>query len=409
MERMEGMTDRLDADRPTASDNLAMVSELLSPEGWVYASSLPVEAGDPGRFHALFGRDSLIFALQVLTVRPEVATATLRALAALQGQVDDPETDEEPGKILHEHRPVAPSWLIEQGWPVRNGEIRYYGTSDATSWFLIVLDATNDAPLQTELNASWRAAGGWLERALDNGHGYVRCGPRRYPGGLAQQGWRDILNSDADQHGGGIVREDGSRPTAPMADADSQAAAVAALDALARLDPEWGQKWSELAAQLRARIQVAITAEVMALDADDRPVTGAGSQLGWMLWAGALDDAATAQAVDRLTSPDILTPYGVRTLAATHPAFLADGYHRGAIWPFDNWIAWGGLHRAGAHEHADQLRAGVQRALASLGRYPELYAVRDGELEAIPIANRVQAWTVGATVAFDANWDGRLR
>jgi len=85
------------------------IEPLLSADGWAYASMDPVEAGDPGRFHALFGRDSLIFALQVLTRRPEIARSTLRALAAQQGREDDPEIDEEPGKILHEYRPVPPS------------------------------------------------------------------------------------------------------------------------------------------------------------------------------------------------------------------------------------------------------------------------------------------------------------
>ncbi len=58
---------------------------LVSQEGWVYASTPPVAEGDPGRYHALFGRDSLITALQVLPARPDVARATLRALAALLG------------------------------------------------------------------------------------------------------------------------------------------------------------------------------------------------------------------------------------------------------------------------------------------------------------------------------------
>ena len=31
----------------------------------------------------------------------------------------------------------------------------------------------------------------------------------------------------------------------------------------------------------------------MALEADDRPVPGAGSQLGWLLWADALSAAAS--------------------------------------------------------------------------------------------------------------------
>jgi glycogen debranching enzyme len=147
----------------------------------------------------------------------------------------------------------------------------------------------------------------------------------------------------------------------------------------------------------------------MALDSANEPVSGAGSQLGWFLWAGAFDESGTAAAVERLTRPDILTPYGVRTLAESHPAFLADGYHRGAIWSFDNWIVWGGLRRAGAAEQADQVKNGVRGALEQLGRYPELYSVKADQLEAIPVSNRIQAWTVGAAVAFDADWDGRRR
>ncbi len=55
------------------------IDELLAPAGWAYASS------GTGRFHCLFGRDSLITALQLLPSRPEVARATLDALAALPG------------------------------------------------------------------------------------------------------------------------------------------------------------------------------------------------------------------------------------------------------------------------------------------------------------------------------------
>ncbi len=384
------------------------ISELLSPEGWVHASSAPVEAGDPGRFHALFGRDSLIFALQVLPARPDVAGATLRALAALQGVQDDPEIDEEPGKILHEYRPVAPEWLVAQGWPLRDGGIRYYGTSDATSWFLVLLDATGDDALQSELAVARQAAAGWLEGALARGGGLVRCGPRLFPGGLGQQGWRDSLDPATNEHGGGIVREDGSTPTPPLADADSQAAALAALDSLGRLEPERREHWSEMASRLRSRVQEVFRPEVMALDGADVPVTGAGSQLGWLLWSGALDDEAAEAAAARLCRPDVLTDFGVRTLSSTHPAFLVDGYHRGAVWPFDNWFAWGGLRAAGHEEAAERVRAGVRRSLATLGRYPELYAVDTaGAVVPIPLANRVQAWTVGAVVAFDADWDGR--
>ena len=262
------------------------LAPLLSEEGWAYASLPPQEPGDPGRFHALFGRDSLITALQVLPAAPDVARATLRALAALQGTTHDPEIEEEPGKILHEYRPVAGPWFAEHGWPVRDGRLLYYGTADATSWFLVVLDRLGDAALAAELEPAWRAAGGWLAGALDRGGGYVRYGPRER-GGLAQQGWRDSV-APVEHHpeGSGIVRADGGAPRAPLADADCQAAAVAALDALARLDPSGD--WAARAAALRAAV-AAWGPEGMALEADGSPVTGAGSQLGWLLWAGALD------------------------------------------------------------------------------------------------------------------------
>jgi glycogen debranching enzyme len=384
---------------------IAALAPLLSQEGWAYASLPPQEPGDPGRFHALFGRDSLICSLQVLPAAPEVARATLRALASRQGRVVDPDTDEEPGKILHEYRPVAEAWFAEAGWPVRDGALLYYGTADATSWFLVVLAALGDARLARELEPAWRAAAAWLAGALEAGGGLVRYGPRHGTGGLTQQGWRDAIPEQQHSQGSGILRPDGSDPTAPLADADCQAAAVAALDALERLDP--GAGWAERAAALRAAVS-AWGPDVIAIEADGTPVPGAGSQLGWLLWAGALEDEAAAAAAARLVEPDVLTPFGLRTLSSAQPAFRPDAYHRGAVWPFDCWLGWGGLRAAGRDAEAERVRAGVLTALDRLGRAPELYAVStDGELEPVPVANRVQAWTVGARWAFEHDWDGR--
>jgi glycogen debranching enzyme len=393
---------------------VAELDPLLSDEGWPYASLPPQEPGDPGRFHALFGRDSLICALQVMPAAPEVARATLRALAARQGRVDDPASDEQPGKILHEYRPVADAWFRDAGWPVRDGALLYYGTADATSWFLIVLAALDDAALRAELEPAWRAAAGWLVGALDAGGGLVRYGPLRGRGGLEQQGWRDATPPVAEQEeGSGIVRPDGSAPAPPLADADCQAAAVAALDALHRLDPQgdWPAHAAALRAEVTARFAPHDGAEwALAIEADGAVVTGAGSQLGWLLWAGALDGDAAAAAAERLVRPDVLTDFGLHTLSSAHPAFRSDAYHRGGVWPFDSWLGWGGLRAAGREEEAERVRAGVLAALDRLGLAPELYAVtRAGALEPIAIANRVQAWTVGARWALEHEWDGRRR
>jgi glycogen debranching enzyme len=47
-------------------DSPVLDQRILSAEGWPYASTMSLAAGDPGRFHSLFGRDSLIISLQVL-------------------------------------------------------------------------------------------------------------------------------------------------------------------------------------------------------------------------------------------------------------------------------------------------------------------------------------------------------
>jgi glycogen debranching enzyme len=380
---------------------------LLSPEGWAYASTPPQAEGDPGRYHALFGRDSLITALQVLPARPDVARATLRALAALQGQRDDPETDEEPGKILHEYWPVAPQDLHDRDWPVRDGRLLYYGSADSTAWFLVLLGALDDPDVTSELEPAWRAAAEWLARALERGGGLVRYGPRGRPGGLAQQGWRDAV-APVDRHpfGAGIVRPDGSVPRAPQADSDVEAVAYAALRALEWLSGE--EAWAQRAEALATRLERDFGPGVLALERDELAVPGPGSQLGWLLWSGALSGQPRDRVADRLCEPDVLTPYGLRTLSSTSPAFDPQHYHRGSVWPFDCWLGWSGLRAADRHAEAEQVRSGVLAALDRLGRAPELYAVTAaGELQPAPSANLVQAWTVGARWALENDWGGR--
>jgi glycogen debranching enzyme len=365
------------------------MDELLSEEGWLYASTPPVDEDDPGRFHALFGRDSLIAALQLLPERPEIARATVAALAARQGRRSDPGTLEEPGKIGHEFRDAAPEPFVEAGWP-DEGPFAYYGTADATSWFVVVAAAVGG------FEDAQRAAGEWIVGALDRGGGLIRHAPGAWPA-LTQQGWRDTVNPTA-SYGGGILRPDRGVPEPPLADVDSQAVAYAALRALGEHDR---------ADALRARLS-ALGPDVMAVEGDDRAVPGAGSQLGWLLWADALEPDAAEAAAERLCAPDILTEFGLRTLSSESPVFEPHAYHRGTIWPFDSWLGWGGLRAAGRDAEAEQVRTGVLAALDRLGRAPELYAVTvEGQLEPVALSNRVQAWSAGARRALEGAWDGR--
>jgi len=384
----------------------AELPRLLSAQGWPYASAGPVDAADPGRFHALFGRDAAITSLELLPVRPDVARATLRALAALQGEVEDPETDEEPGKIVHEWWPQAPERLRRAGWPVRDGELRYYGSADSTSWFLVLLASLGDEGLAEELNDAWRAAGEWLLGALERGGGLVRHGPRRAPGGLAQQGWRDAEDpADPLHHGAGIVTVRGTVPEPPLADADTQAVAAVALRALAVLSDE--ERWDDAAARLTATIGREFDPDTIARDGEGRKIDGAGSSLGWLLWADALPSGLRDPFAARLCEHDVLTLWGLRTLSAAHPFFASGAYHRGAVWPFDSWLGWSGLRAAGRFAEAEQVRHGILEAIATIGGAPELFAAETGGPMPIPVANRVQAWTLGARWALENEWDGR--
>lgn len=158
-----------------------------------------------------------------------------------------------------------------------------------------------------------------------------------------------------------------------------------------------------------AVIYQAFTPDTMALDGSNERVVGAGSQLGWLLWAEALPPERREVFADRLCRPDVLTGWGLRTLSSEHPQVAPDAYHRGAVWPFDSWLGWGGLRAAGREAEAERVRSGVLAALERLGGAPELYAVTPRGTERIPIANRIQAWTMGARFALEHECDGRGR
>ena len=236
----------------------------------------------------------------MLPARPDVAAATLRALAAIQGTREDVTWDEEPGKIVHEVRPgisVARQGYL--GLEVPDGELRYYGSADATPLFLHVLATTGDAALAAELEpAGARPATGCWARwsaaaACCAGTGARRAGSSSRAG--ATRSTRSARTGSPSQ-GSGILHEDGSVPEPPVADADTQAAALAGLRGLARLSGDAAH--ADAVDALAARIGAAWDPETMALDAHDRPVRGAGSQLGWLLWAGA----PVAGAAERLSA-----------------------------------------------------------------------------------------------------------
>jgi glycogen debranching enzyme len=149
-------------------------------------------------FVTLFGRDSLLVALQTLSFDPTMAEETLRLLAQHQGRKVDDYRDEQPGKILHEYR---------DGEMARTGEIPhspYYGTVDATPLFLILLGRhaawTGRLDVFEDLRDNVERALDWIDTHGDaDGDGYVEYQSVSEKG-LINQGWKDsgdaIVNAD---------------------------------------------------------------------------------------------------------------------------------------------------------------------------------------------------------------------
>ena len=91
-------------------DALRMTS-TLAPEDEFLAAGAPW-------FFTLFGRDSIWAARFLLPLSTSPAISTLTALAAAQGGRVDPQTAEQPGKIMHELRAADEHGVVRAELPV---------------------------------------------------------------------------------------------------------------------------------------------------------------------------------------------------------------------------------------------------------------------------------------------------
>ena len=238
----------------------------------------------------------------------------LASLADLQGRDDDPTSEEQPGRILHELRRHGGSGAF-------SSRSRYYGTVDATPLFVgLAAEAWRWRAIDHD---ALRALAPAVGRAVDwvtgpgdsDGDGFLDY-RRRHPQGLANQGWKDSWD--------GITRADGTLPDAPLALVEVQGYAYAALRGAATLAEvvDIGHHADDLrrrAEALKDRFNDAFWDPrgyfVLGLDADGRPIDSLTTNPGHALWSGIADDDKARRYVERLTDPDLWTGWGLRTLA----------------------------------------------------------------------------------------------
>ena len=364
-----------------------------------------IAAGVPW-FATLFGRDSIITALQTLAFRPQLAVETLDVLASLQATEVDDWRDAEPGKILHE---------LRAGETAKAGELPhspYYGSVDSTPLWLVLLGATydwtGDDGLVDRLWPNALAALRWIDEFGDrDGDGFVEY-ERRSTRGLLNQGWKDS--------GDAIRNRDGVEARPPIALAEVQGYVFDAKNRMSDLaamrgETELATRLANDAASLRERFEKAFWVEdqryyAMALDGEKRQSDAIASNAGQCLWSGIVDPARARDVADRLLSPQLFSGWGIRTYAEGQPGYNPFGYHTGTVWPHDTSLAAAGLKRYGFQDEANRLVGHVFEAAQHFTefRLPELFCGFDRETAPMPVPYPVacspQAWSSGASFMF---------
>jgi glycogen debranching enzyme len=353
-------------------------------------------------FMALFGRDSLLTSYQALPFLPELARTSLLVLAATQGKVVDAFREEEPGKILHELRFGELTKFHERP------QSPYYGASDTTPLFLVLLDEyerwTGDAELVRKLEGPARAALEWIDRYGDrDGDGYVEY-QRTLETGLENQCWKDSWNS--------ILFRDGTVAPSPRATCEIQGYVYDGKVRAARLarffweDPVLADKLLAQAAELKRRFNRDFWMPnrdyfAVCLDGQKRQVDSITSNPGHCLWSGIIDDDKVDAVAQHLMGPKLFSGWGIRTMAEGEGGYNPIEYHNGTVWPHDVSIIAMGLARIGRREEAAVLCEALFAAARHFNfRLPEVFAGYDRAETTFPVeyptASSPQAWAAGA-------------
>ncbi len=433
------------------------LSLIKAPRGYgVYASI------GPNYQYAVFGRDSIEFAEDLLATNQALVKEIILLLAHLQGYEFNMASEQEAAKIHHEYRslrfnghdvPVSARKVLAKLGPQWGGsekEMLYYGSVDATPlfirlvhrYYLLYNDDILDHPVvarsghRRQLRDHVRAATEWLVAKITASPWQMLEYKRINPVGLYNQSWQDSSVSYLHIDGSVANADDG------IAAIEIQGYAYDALRAAADMvavDESEADAWRHLASIVRDTTLRRMWLPdqkffAMGIDRDEngqaRPIATLNSNAALLLETGFFDRLPSHVAwpyiegvVRTMFSHDFTTPAGPRIRALRHADMVSFADYHGSqvTWPKQTYDIAKGLRKHGFYRLADMLEDSILHTIATAGEFYEFFFVdkKGGvkyhyrqenpdeptfhEFGAANLPEPGQSWTVSAVLAIVAS------
>jgi glycogen debranching enzyme len=401
------------------------------------------------RYEALFARDSLRVAIDLMNDYPKLAESTIVRLAQLQGLSFNSNSEEEPGKIIHEARDPRTDPIAQELSSKLNWDWPYYGSIDSTPGFILALlqycqrcqsfdfmnfKYTDRHNQEQSIRIAFNRALDWILNKLANDKYHFLSYKSLNPNGIENQVWRDSWDSYFHQTG------EMANHNKPVISTDVQNLVVDALLGASiyfKEETEDRQKASELriiALDLFDRIRNFLWTDdqggyfVLGADYDAKdqlhPLKVKTSDMGHLLGSSYIlrnkpeESMRRELIIKKLFSPKLLSFSGIRTLASDEVRFRPGAYHNGSVWIWDNYLIAKALDQHGYYGLSQILKRILLSDVHSVKRYVEYlrgddltqHLLNDRIVDVWDAINHkinrleqppqdIQAWTVSAIYA----------
>lgn len=403
---------------------------------------------------AVFGRDSLDVADDLMYARPKLTRRILLTIASLQGQKKNPVNEEERGKIIHEYRtPLVDGKPLDSTsrmiyerlsaiWGGGEGSLAYYGSVDSTPHFIKTLSVycqtygleilTEQVQLRSGRKESliviMEDAIEWLVKHLERSKSGLVEYKRLNPKGIENQVWKDSNEFYIHKNG------EKANHDRPIASIEVQSLAYDALVLAGELLPSKKRRLSGYAGRLSKLVFEYLWMEesdyfALGVDFDKqgelRAIKTITANPAEML-DSQIFDSLPAEKKERYISALVreimgtafLTDAGIRSRSLSE-AELVDfwDYHGSFVtWPKETYDIAKGLRRHGLPALATELENRLLNITRAARAYPEFFYVDErgrvlgmptqqryhGDVISVDSSNkpeRVQAWTVSAIIS----------